>query len=149
MSLEDTVSTKIKRFWEIEEIPSKKIFARDAQYKQQYVSFLNECKILNHITLADDHKEGFFLFNHAIFKDDSLTKKLRVVFDEFAKSTSLSLNHTLLKCPVIQDDLTKILTGFRFDKFVITADIAKMLSSSKCKRSRHFFPKNNMTKISR
>ncbi|KAK9745989.1 Pao retrotransposon peptidase [Popillia japonica] len=65
--------------------------------------------------------------HHAVLKTDSLTTKLRVIFDgSAASSTGVPLNQTLKKGPVIQDELFQILLRFRLHNVVLTADIAKM-----------------------
>ena len=51
----------------------------------------------------DEHKTpGFYLPHHAVFKESSLTTKVRVVFDGSAKSsTGIPLNDTLMVGPTI------------------------------------------------
>ncbi|KAG7197080.1 hypothetical protein KM043_015665 [Ampulex compressa] len=72
---------------------------RDSNKRAQYVSFMKEYQELGHMTeqqnvLRDD---GYYLPHHAVFKETSLTTKLRVVFDGSARTTScISLNDTLM-----------------------------------------------------
>ena len=52
----------------------------------------------------------YYLPRHAVFKHESKTTKLRVVFDDSAETTSeVSLNDTLITGPIVQDDLIAIL----------------------------------------
>ena len=69
----------------------------------------------------------FYLPYHCVIKDASSTTKLRVVFDDSAKSASgVSLNDRLMVGPQLQKDLFGILIGFWFHQIAISADIAKM-----------------------
>jgi hypothetical protein len=71
-------------------------------------------------------QEGSFLPHHSILKESNVTRKLRVVFDASAKTTSgVSLNDTLLTGPIVQQDLFTIVTRFRKHNVVFTANIKK------------------------
>jgi len=92
---------------------------------------MEEYKRLGHMKLIDWHalrsKFTFFLPHHPILKPDSLTTRLRVVFDASAKtSNGYSLNDILLPGPNLQKDLIHILLRFRMHTYVITADITMM-----------------------
>ena len=68
-----------------------------------------------------------FLPHHCVFKEDSTTTKLRVVFDGSAKTSSgISLKDALMVGPTIQDDLFAILMRFRLYPIALSANIAKM-----------------------
>lgn len=70
---------------------------------------------------------GFYLPHHPVLKEDSVTTKIRVVFDGSAKtSTGISLNECLMVGPTIQNDLFTLLSKFRMYKYVLTADIEKL-----------------------
>lgn len=72
-------------------------------------------------------KLTFFLPHHPVLKPDSLTTKVRVVFDASAKtSNGYSLNDILLPGPNLQKDLIHILLRFRMHTYVVTADITMM-----------------------
>lgn len=88
---------------------------------------------LGHMTVTmevDEYKKEqcqLFLPHHAVIRQESLTTKVRVVFDASSKtSTSVSLNDTLMVGPTMQDDLRAILLRFRIHAVVMTADIEKM-----------------------
>ncbi|XP_008180528.1 uncharacterized protein LOC103308616 [Acyrthosiphon pisum] len=68
-----------------------------------------------------------FIPHHAVVKRKNEKIKIRVVFDESAKSSSgLSLNDCLATGPKLQSDITDILLRSRFHKFLFIADIEKM-----------------------
>ena len=70
---------------------------------------------------------GFYLPRHTVIRKDSLTTKIRVVFDSSAKTSSgVSLNDSLMIGSTIQDDLFSLLTRFRTHIYALTADIEKM-----------------------
>ncbi|XP_015438034.1 PREDICTED: uncharacterized protein LOC107193148, partial [Dufourea novaeangliae] len=96
---------------------------------KQYSEFLEEYESLGHMSkiVSDDISKGYYLPHHAIFKESSITTKIRVVFDASAKSsTGVCLNDILLVGPTIQDTLFSILLRFRTHAFVLTADIEKV-----------------------
>lgn len=72
-------------------------------------------------------RDGCSLPYHPVIKADSVTTKVRVFFDAFARSSSgKSLNDLLMIGPTIQDDLFTLTIRFRTYKYVLAADIAKM-----------------------
>ncbi|XP_053596241.1 uncharacterized protein LOC128668099 [Microplitis demolitor] len=123
--LGDSYSSALKRFFALE-----RRFQRDHAIKHDYLEFLREYKELGHMSVSDDLCEdhlGFYLPHHAVLKDDSITTKIRVVFDGSAKtSTGISLNDTLMVGPQLQDSLFTILTRWRSHPYVLTADVEKM-----------------------
>ncbi|CAK9821001.1 hypothetical protein ANTPLA_LOCUS11030 [Anthophora plagiata] len=122
-SLGNSHSVALRRFLSLE-----RQLDRNPEMKVQYVNFMREYEQLNHMSKISHHpNEGYFLPHHAVTKSDSLTTKIRVVFDASAKSTSgISLNETLMVGPVVQEDLFSIVTRFRVHTYVLTADITKM-----------------------
>lgn len=65
--------------------------------------------------------------HHAVIKEDSLTTKLRIVFDASARtSNGRSLNDLLCIGPALQNDLGGVLINWRMHKYVFTSDIQKM-----------------------
>lgn len=68
-----------------------------------------------------------YLPHHGVVRENSLTTKLRVVFNgSFITSNGVSLNDILLVGPQLQEDLFSIITRFRKHEFVIIADVEKM-----------------------
>ena len=99
------------------------------ELKSKYCEFLSKYKNLDRLSLIDTENltsPSFYLPHHAVIKEDSITTKLRVVFDGSAKtSTGVSLNDTLMVGPTIQADLFTLLTRFRSHRYALTADIEK------------------------
>lgn len=113
-----------KRFFNLE-----KRFAKEPGLAQKYKTFMAEYLSMDHMEVADPEYSGpiYYLPHHAVIKSESLTTKLRVVFDGSAVSTSgLSLNDIVLKGPKTQPDLINILLRFRVHRIAVTADIEKM-----------------------
>ncbi|XP_055928190.1 uncharacterized protein LOC129959396 [Argiope bruennichi] len=69
----------------------------------------------------------YIMPHHGVFRPESSTTKLRVVFNASeATSSGQSLNDNLYSGSVVQDDLFAILLRFRKHSIVFTADIKKM-----------------------
>lgn len=102
----------------------------DPNYKLLYIDFMNEYKELNHMTQVkniDHSKIYYFLPHHGILRENSLTTKMRVVFNGSAiTSSGWSVNDLQYTGPTIQNDIFNILLRFRQRRYVITADIEKM-----------------------
>lgn len=65
--------------------------------------------------------------HQAVIRPDSITTKLRVVFDASAKTTlGTSLNDKLIPGPNLQKDLVDIILRFRTHAYVLSADVAGM-----------------------
>ncbi|KAL4148855.1 hypothetical protein QTP88_003000 [Uroleucon formosanum] len=99
--------------------------------KEAYLQFINEYIELGHMEQVSDNNENdkpvYYIPHHAVLRDNSLTTKLRVVFEaSCATDTGKSLNDILLKGPSIQDDLINIISRFRTHKYAMSADIEKM-----------------------
>ncbi|KAL0902136.1 hypothetical protein ABMA27_000080 [Loxostege sticticalis] len=111
----------------------EKKFAREPEFRAKYVDFLNEYESLGHMTLNKEPSHNplkninYFLPHHGVIREESLTTKLRTVFDASAStSTGVSLNDIQMIGPTVQEDLTSILFRFRQHKYVVTGDIEKM-----------------------
>ncbi|XP_072403251.1 uncharacterized protein [Diabrotica undecimpunctata] len=102
----------------------------NSDLRKKYVDFMNEYKALGHMTKVNKLNTNaihYYLPHHGVLREESVTKKLRVVFDaSAATSTGLSLNDLQMVGPTIQSSLLSILLRFRIHAFVITADIEKM-----------------------
>ena len=69
----------------------------------------------------------FYLPHSGVFKESSVTTKLRIVFDGSCKtSTGYSLNDCLLPGPQFEPDLLALLLKFRMHKTALCGDISKM-----------------------
>lgn len=123
--LGDSKQQAIKRFLSVE-----RKLERNAELKIQYTKFMAEYIEMNHMTpiKEDEHDiNSYFMPHHSVLKEDSLTTKLRVVFDASAPSTNgISLNQIQMVGPTIQNDLLSITLRFRAHIYVLSADIAKM-----------------------
>lgn len=109
----------------------EKKFARDEGLRKEYTKFLKEYHELGHMETLNNKESSLskinYLPHHAVLKENSLTTKLRVVFDASCKTTSKkSLNDLLYVGPTIQEDVFALILRFRTYKYVLTADIAKM-----------------------
>ncbi|XP_066596917.1 uncharacterized protein [Prorops nasuta] len=96
--------------------------------QEQYDKILTEYIELGHLSPArETTEETYYLPHHAVFKEESNTTKIRIVFDASAKKDKgIALNDTLMVGPTIQDRLVSHLIRFRTYRYVLTADIAKM-----------------------
>ena len=101
--------------------------------RKRYQAFIQEFLDMIHMEEVPQHQiqrpanQCYYLPHHCVFKEDSTTTKLRVVFDGSAKtSNGISINEALMVGPVVQDDLFAIITRFRFYKIALTGDVEKM-----------------------
>ena len=76
-----------------------------------------------------DHHEGVlhYMPHFPVFKSDSATTKMRIVYDASARMSpkSPSLNYCLHTGPNLMQDLTGILLKFRTHKKAFSADVEK------------------------
>ena len=125
--LGDSEAMAKKRFYTLE----KKLNA-NADLREKYISFIKEYKNLGHmkkIEKPDNAKFCYYMPHHCVLREESVTTKLRVVFDASATTSSgVSLNDIQMIGPTIQNCLFNLLLSFRLHAFVITADIEKMYS---------------------
>jgi len=99
------------------------------ELKNLYCQFMTEYEQLQHMSpfQPSDGQTTFYSPHHGVFREDSSTTKLRVVFNSsFASSSGLSYNSIQMVGPTVQEDLVSILLRFRQHSFVINADICKM-----------------------
>lgn len=108
-------------------------FKHDHEYYEKYKSFIREYLQLGHAKVIDINSYDvynspvYFLSHHAVLNEDSLTTKLRVVFNGSMNSKSgISLNDVLLNGPVIQNELFDILLLFRTYLYTLLSDIKMM-----------------------
>lgn len=113
-----------KRFYLLE-----RKLERNSNLKQDYSSFMQEYLSLGHMSRIDNTEFAvqYYLPHHAVVKEDSITTRLRVVFDGSCPTTSgMSVNKIQMTGPVLQSDLLSILIRFRQHSYVVSADITKM-----------------------
>ncbi|XP_055622858.1 uncharacterized protein LOC129766361 [Toxorhynchites rutilus septentrionalis] len=98
----DDIESRMHRFWEIEDVPNKRL-ARDSNLRTQYQDFIREYEDLGHCqevtpTNETPNQSKYYMPHHAVLRPTSSSTKCRVVFDASAKSspTALSLNDVLM-----------------------------------------------------
>jgi len=105
-------------------------FSKSLDLKEKYKNFIYEYQDLGHMTEivnTDECEVVNYLPHHSVIKEDSLTTKLRVVFDGSSSTASgVSLNDILRVGPTVQQDLLNIILRFRQHRYVFTADIQKI-----------------------
>lgn len=118
----------LRRFLALERRLSKctEIYDQYRDFMQVYFELghmeeVNDCGIIN------DGHDYVYIPHSYVINAGSRTTKLRVVFDASSKTdTGISLNDVLMKGPVIQEELIKIIARFRTHKFAFSGDITKM-----------------------
>ncbi|XP_073841332.1 uncharacterized protein [Musca autumnalis] len=144
-----SLDEQLSKFWELEEIyrtpigseedrryvalrqceRNEKTLMRRPELKSQYDEVMREYITLGHMEKVDDstYVPSYYLPHHGVFKYDSTTTQLRVVFNGSSPSSNgRSLNDNLYIGPTLQQDLVALLTRWRFYRFVFSADITKM-----------------------
>ncbi|XP_071647570.1 uncharacterized protein [Temnothorax longispinosus] len=106
-------------------------FKSDPEFRVGYNSFMQDYLDSGHMEVirnpfpSDGHI--YYLPHHGVYKLDSTTTKLRVVFNAFLRCPNgLSINETLLSGPKLQQDLLAILLRFRAEAIALTADVKQM-----------------------
>lgn len=75
----------------------------------------------------NDEPGQYYIPHHCVIREESISTKLRVVFDSSMKSSNgVSLNSTLYAGPKLHSDISAVLLNFRLHKYVLIADIKKM-----------------------
>ncbi|XP_047546049.1 uncharacterized protein LOC125077958 [Vanessa atalanta] len=124
--LGDSHTMAKKRFYNLE-----KRFKRQPEVKSQYIAFIREYAELGHLSEVTLDSPTlnlcYHLPHHPVFKENSESTKIRVVFDASARTSSgVSVNDIQMVGPQIQDSLFSILVRARLYKYILTADIEKM-----------------------
>lgn len=101
---------------------------KSPQLNKMYCDFMLEYLTLGHMSPLDSvPSPNYFLCHHGVLREQSLTTKLRVVFNASQKtSTGISLNDIQYPGPPLQSDLFSILLRFRQYTYVVCADIEKL-----------------------
>ncbi|XP_073821291.1 uncharacterized protein [Musca autumnalis] len=108
---------------------NEKLMMHKPEFKSQYDEVIKEYIDLGHMEKVDDSTCGpnYYLPHHGVFKSDSTTTQLRVVFNGSSRSSNgKSLNDNLFVGPTLQQDLVALITKWRFYEYVFSADITKM-----------------------
>ncbi|XP_050551821.1 uncharacterized protein LOC118281518 [Spodoptera frugiperda] len=124
--LGDSYTMAKKRFYNLE-----RRFRKQPDVKSQYVQFLREYEELGHLSEITINNFNFnqcnFLPHHPVFKENSESTKIRVVFDASARTSSgFSVNDIQMTGPQIQDSIFSILIRARFYKYILAADVEKL-----------------------
>ncbi|XP_055904404.1 uncharacterized protein LOC129940170 [Eupeodes corollae] len=103
---------------------------KNLELKADYSKFLKEYEDLGHMSKVKSPNlevPHYYLPHQCVLKPDSVSTKLRVVFDaSCCTSSQISLNKILMVGPTIQADIFTLLLRFRCNRYVLTADISKM-----------------------
>ncbi|GFV93767.1 DUF1758 domain-containing protein [Trichonephila clavipes] len=103
---------------------------QDPKILELYRNFIREYLEMGHMEKVVEDEDSaivYYLPHHGVYRQESKTTPLRVVFNASSITTSgKSLNSLQLNGGVIQRDLFSILLNFRARKFAVTADIKKM-----------------------
>lgn len=128
MKLGDSFELAKRRFLGLEKrlINNKHLYAEYKTFIKEYVDLGHG----NYVPLSLSTKDllnKYFLPHHCGIKEESVSTKLRVVFDASMQSTSgLSLNDEMYKGPTVQPELFDIVCRFRTFKYVMITNIIKM-----------------------
>ncbi|XP_075150652.1 uncharacterized protein LOC142224750 [Haematobia irritans] len=105
---------------------------RTLSFKNEYDSVLEEYITLGHMTSVtpntdSDNSKSYYLPHHAVIRPESVTTKVRVVFNASAPtSNGVSLNDILHTGPILQNELIILILNWRLFRFVFNGDITKM-----------------------
>jgi hypothetical protein len=101
-----------------------------AEYKmvmEEYISLKHMHKIDSSEVFGTDSSKQYFLPHHGVYRENSQSRKLRIVFDASSKSANgVSLNDNLMIGPKLQNDLVGILMRFRLHNVAMTSDVRHM-----------------------
>ncbi|KAI4472723.1 hypothetical protein M0802_016545 [Mischocyttarus mexicanus] len=108
-----------------------KRFGSDSLLKEKYTDFLREYESLGHMVPvpldAPEPSHTFYLPHHGVWRNQSSSTKLRVVFNGSAKSSShVTLNDLMHTGPKTQTDIFDVLLWIRQHKYIFITDIVKM-----------------------
>lgn len=99
---------------------------KNLQMKELYVENLNTYLDSDHMEVAKNNVD-YLLGHHGVYREDSSTSKLRVVFSPNLESNKgQTLSNILCVGPKLQLDIQDLLLGFRLHPIVFTCDIQAM-----------------------
>ncbi|KAJ8940212.1 hypothetical protein NQ318_010712 [Aromia moschata] len=123
--LGDSYQIALRRFLSLE----KKINSNSI-LKKQYSDIIRDYISQGHMSkvLVDQSpKEVYYIPHHAVFKADSTSTPIRIVFDASCRTDSnYSLNDLLFTGPKLQSDVCTMFLKFRLFEVAITADLRQM-----------------------
>lgn len=127
----DTYTQALRRFTHLE----SKLY-KNPQLHTAYSNFLKDYMDQHFISEVprDEYcsQSAYYLPHHCVLKPESVSTKIRVVFDASAKgSKGISLNDTLFSGPKLHQDLSAILLKFRTYPVCFIADIRLMYNQIK------------------
>lgn len=104
---------------------------KDTNLYTQYKAFIREYIQLGHAHYIENFlstdRHAYYMPHLAVIKPDSVTTKLRTVFNASAKtSTGISLNDIMYEGPNIYNNLFEVILRFRLYKYAFSCDIVKM-----------------------
>ncbi|XP_073821300.1 uncharacterized protein [Musca autumnalis] len=103
---------------------------RKPERKVDYDGVISEYLSLGHMEMVEgcvNYQDCYYLPHHGVFRPDSVTTKLRVVFNASCPSADgKSLNDALYVGPTLQKDIVSLVLNWRIYKYVLNADITKM-----------------------
>lgn len=110
---------------------NEKSLSKKSDLKLMYDDVIQEYLTLGHMEQVDapnkDSEDYFYLPHHGIFRPESATTKLRVVFNASCPSVNgKSLNDFLYVGPVLQKDIISLILNWRLYKYVFNADVSNM-----------------------
>jgi hypothetical protein len=111
-------------------------FTKDPAYGKRYTDFINEFVELNHMKPVEDMNNepelAYYLPHHGVIREQSLSTKLRVVFNASSPTTSgYAINQILYSGAKLHLNLFNVLIWFRIFRYVFFADVEKMFRQIK------------------
>ncbi|XP_036340730.1 uncharacterized protein LOC118750102, partial [Rhagoletis pomonella] len=106
--------------------------ARNPVLQTEYNRVSREYETLGHMSKISDNvpadsADCYFLPHHAVLKEESISTKVRVVFNASCPTDNgASLNDVLHPGSILQADLTILILRWRLFKYVFNSDIEKM-----------------------
>ena len=108
---------------------------------------LNHAESVPNVDMNKPIQETFYLPMHAVYKSESTTTKLRVIFDASAKSsTGISLSDSLLVGLTVHSPLIDVLLRFCLHHVALASNVSKMYHAIElvpADRDLHRFVWNN------
>jgi len=124
---------------------AKNGFATRRESKKQITPAVSSERSTVSTSTKTGRVESCVLPHHAVYKEDSLTTKQRIVFDASAEtSNGRSLNDLLFVGPTLQNDLPAVLLNWRQYRHVFTADMRWNVPLHRRTSRRHAVPADLM-----